>query len=94
MTPADVGAPSAGAAERPEATIWWEAPDGRRVALHRDVGHRHPAEVHEALGTSSEAELQMVLDGYRVEAYYDEDGRWLGPDRYGVAMACAAAPIA
>lgn len=60
--------------------------DGQRYHIVRDVAHVHPPEVHAALGTASEAELQHALDQCRVADYYDPDGRHKGPDSFGLVM--------
>jgi hypothetical protein len=58
---------------------------GQTYPLSRDVRDVHPSEVHEALGTDSESELQNLLDHYVVDEYY-KDGRHLGPDSDGVSL--------
>lgn len=60
--------------------------DGKAYKIHRDVAHTHPAAVHEAMGTESEAQLQAVLDGQNVSNWYDRDGNHLGPDEFGLEM--------
>jgi hypothetical protein len=60
--------------------------EGRTYPIHRDVTHKHPEAVHEALGTASEAELQHALDTLHVSDWYDGDGQHLGPDTNGMEM--------
>jgi hypothetical protein len=60
--------------------------NGQVYPVSRDVCTRHPAVVHEAMGTASEAELQMTLDGLNVSMWYDRDGNHLGPDCTGLEM--------
>jgi hypothetical protein len=57
--------------------------NGEIETLHRDVAHKHPAWVHEQMGTRSETELQMTLDSYRASDYYRGD-EFLGPDVAGI----------
>jgi hypothetical protein len=60
--------------------------DGAVYPIHRDVTRIHPRAVHDALGTRSEAELQMYLDDCHVLDWYDSDGRHLGPDDKGLEL--------
>lgn len=60
--------------------------DGNTYPVHRDVAHRHPEAVHQAMGTASEAELQAGLDTLNVSDWYDGDGNHLGPDVNGLEM--------
>lgn len=55
------------------------------ATIRRDVSHNHPAWVHEQLGTSSEVELQSVLDGINVSEFYGAKGH-RGPDENGLEM--------
>jgi len=59
---------------------------GTTYPIHRDVATSHPSAVHEALGTTSESEIQRVLDGLNATDWYDKEGRHLGPDDSGLAM--------
>jgi hypothetical protein len=59
---------------------------GTVYPIYRDVCHTHPAEVHKALGTSSETELQRGLDTLNVSDWYDASGKHLGPDVNGMEM--------
>lgn len=59
---------------------------GAEHIVRRDVCHRHPAAVHTALGTETEAGLQLALDGIYVDDYYGPDGRHLGADDHGLAL--------
>lgn len=59
---------------------------GETIDLARDVCTTHPQWVHDQLGTSSEAELQLCLDQYNVSDWYDKDGKHLGPDTAGISM--------
>ena len=54
--------------------------------VHRDVAHEHPASVHRAMGTTSEAGLQRFLDTMNASDWYDRDGKHLGPDVNGFEM--------
>ncbi len=56
------------------------------IPLMRDVCHRHPDRVHEALGTSSESELQAVLDGVGYANFFDSKGEYLGADENGLGL--------
>lgn len=56
------------------------------IALRRDVCHRHPQRVHDALGTKDEIELQAVLDGVGYGEYFDKSGDYLGADEYGLGL--------
>jgi hypothetical protein len=58
----------------------------KTYAVYRDVAHVHPPQVHGALGTASEAELQRVLDTLNVEDWYDEKGYHRGPNANGLEM--------
>jgi hypothetical protein len=60
--------------------------DGVTYPIYRDVAHTHPAAVHEAMGTASEAELQHGLDTLHVTDWYDGEGKHLGPDVDGLEM--------
>lgn len=61
------------------------------IAISRDVATLHPAWVHEQCGTTSESELQHVLDGLNVDDFYSS-GKNLGNDDSGLRMerGCAA----
>ena len=64
--------------------------DGETTLLQRDVCHRHPARVHEALGTKDESELQAVLDGVGYADYFDrQTGEYLGADENGLGLYAA-----
>lgn len=58
---------------------------GGVIKIDRSVTTKHPAWVHEQMGTSSESELQAALDGYNVSDWY-RDGKHLGPDDCGLEM--------
>lgn len=60
--------------------------DGTTYPIARDVATAHPDPVHKAMGTGSEAELQMALDQCNVDDWYDRDGRYLGPDVHGLEI--------
>lgn len=60
--------------------------DGVVYPIRRNAAHEHPAAVHLAMETSSEAELQHALDGLNVSDWYDARGRHLGPDCNGLEM--------
>jgi len=60
--------------------------DGTVYPVYRDAARTHPVAVHDALGTSSEAELQRVLDTLNVSDWYDADGQHRGPDANGMEM--------
>lgn len=60
--------------------------NGTTHQIVRSVCHNHPTEVHAALGTASEEELQRCLDGLDVSDWYGPDGRHLGPDACGMSM--------
>lgn len=59
---------------------------GVTYPISRSVTDTHPAAVHEALGTASEAELQACLDACHVDDWYGPDGSHLGPDPCGLEM--------
>ena len=60
--------------------------DGQVYQISRDVCTQHPQQVHDALGTSSESELQHGLDTLNVEDWYGANDRHLGPDVNGMEM--------
>lgn len=60
--------------------------DGTVYPIHRDVAHRHPEAVHQAMGTASEDDLQHALDTLHVFDWYAADGSHLGPDINGLEM--------
>ena len=60
-------------------------PDGRLLTIHRDVCHNHPDEVHAALGTESESDLQHFLDNVYYDHYFTEAG-YTGPDNSGLGL--------
>lgn len=60
--------------------------NGTVYPISRDVCHTHPSVVHEAMGTSSETELQQGLDTMNVSDWYGADGKHLGPDVNGLEM--------
>lgn len=59
---------------------------GHTYPVSRDVRDVHPKEVHDALGTGSESELQAHLDQCHVDDWYDVSGNHLGPDMNGLEM--------
>ena len=60
--------------------------DGTTHPIYRDVCHRHPADVHAALGTESESDLQGTLDGLSYDSWFAADGRYLGDDHNGIGL--------
>lgn len=58
---------------------------GEALTISRSVTTQHPAWVHEQCGTSSESELQQVMDGYNVSDYY-RAGKHLGDDVAGISL--------
>ena len=68
-----------------EIEITLTTPAGETYHIARDSATQHPAAVHEALGTSSEAELQEHLDQIRAADYY-QGGQHLGPDIDGLSV--------
>lgn len=60
--------------------------NGVEYTIERDVCHEHPAEVHVALGSSSESELQAMLDGLYYRDWFADDGSYLGRDCNGVGL--------
>lgn len=60
--------------------------NGSIYYIERSVAVEHPPEVHEAMGTESEQELQAALDQVRIDDYYDENGNHRGLDQYGFEM--------
>lgn len=62
---------------------------GVSYPISRSVTDIHPQAVHDALGTSSESDLQYYLDQCHVSDWYSEDGQHLGPDSAGLVMSWA-----
>ena len=60
--------------------------DGNHLPISRDVRTRHSSEIHAALGTHTEAELQDMLSQLQRSEWFDEDGRYVGPDKYGLGL--------
>jgi hypothetical protein len=60
--------------------------DGQIYPVLRDVAHKHPNIIHEAMGTTSEVELQRGLDTLSISDWYDTAGNHLGPDVNGFEM--------
>lgn len=60
--------------------------NGVEYMIQRDVCHEHPEDVHAALGSSSESELQSMLDGLYYRDWFAADGRYLGRDCNGVGL--------
>jgi hypothetical protein len=60
--------------------------DGELYAISRNVCTDHPAEVHEALGTSSESELQMAIDQCNYSFWFGANGEYLGRDENGLGI--------
>ena len=60
--------------------------NGATYPVYRDAARTHPAAVHDAMGTSSEAELQRAIDTLNVSDWYDADGKHRGPDVNGMEM--------
>jgi len=61
------------------------AKTGEKTTISRDVCTQHPNWVHEQCGTTSESELQALLDGLNVSMWY-RDGNHLGQDASGIEM--------
>jgi hypothetical protein len=59
---------------------------GEIEPIRRDVCAVHPAWVHSQCGTASEAELQAMLDAYRVEDFFDSEGHHRGADNLGISI--------
>ena len=64
------------------------AKTGEECVISRDACTNHPDWVHEQAGTSSESELQSMLDQYDIRYYYDgiDDTTGKGPDIRGIDM--------
>lgn len=69
--------------------------DGTVYPVYRDAARTHPVAVHDALGTSSEAELQRVLDTLNVSDWYDADGQQMASTvgRMRTAWKCLSARL-
>jgi len=58
---------------------------GEIATISRDVETSHPAWVHTQLISSSESELQQMLDGINMSDWY-RDGKYLGRDICGLGI--------
>jgi hypothetical protein len=54
--------------------------------LYRDAKAVHPATVHQHLGTRTEAELQRLLDALYLDAWFNDDGSYVGRDPFGIGL--------
>ena len=68
--------------------------EGKVIPIVRDVAHVHPIEVHTAMGSHSESELQDALDQMSYHDYFDEKGKYIGPDESGIGLRFHAKSLA
>lgn len=66
-----------------------QLPDGSVHGLVRDCAHNHAPEVHHAMGSLYERDLQGILDLYTFAEFIDDRGEYRGRDEDGVGVVFA-----
>lgn len=67
-------------------TGWLAHTESGEHQIHRCVATRQRQEVYDWLGHEDDVALQGFLDGCAYCDYFDSDGKYLGPDEFGLGL--------